>query len=112
MVWYGMDEKLVVVVCLTQNNVVAFRLVVECPPNTSRDGVTAHSLCNSYHRYFVSLLVDYLQFAHSGCPSSVILFCSICLPLQVVPAVKPKVAISDNLGFGGHNAALSFKVWR
>lgn len=29
---------------------------------------------------------------------------------QVVPAVKPKVAISDNLGFGGHNAALTFKV--
>ena len=30
--------------------------------------------------------------------------------LQVVPDVKPKVAISDNLGFGGHNAALSFKL--
>eukprot|EP00752_Nemacystus_decipiens_P003058 g2835.t1 len=34
-----------------------------------------------------------------------------CPGEKVVPAVKPKVAISDNLGFGGHNAALSFKAY-
>ncbi|CAM9548197.1 unnamed protein product, partial [Choristocarpus tenellus] len=32
-----------------------------------------------------------------------------CPGKKVVPAEKPKVAISDNLGFGGHNAALTFK---
>jgi len=26
-------------------------------------------------------------------------------------AAKPKAAISDNLGFGGHNAALVFKAY-
>ncbi|CAM9549654.1 unnamed protein product [Ectocarpus sp. 8 AP-2014] len=34
-----------------------------------------------------------------------------CPGEKVVPAVKPKVAISDNLGFGGHNAALAFKAY-
>lgn len=34
-----------------------------------------------------------------------------CPAQKVVPAVKPRVAISDNLGFGGHNSALSFKAY-
>lgn len=48
------------------------------------------------HAGFVSWLAPY------DCPRS--------FDPKVVPEVKPKVAISDNLGFGGHNAALSFKV--
>lgn len=37
---------------------------------------------------------------------------SVLSSWQVVPAMKPKFAICDNSGFGGHNAALTFKVWR
>eukprot|EP00965_Chrysotila_dentata_P184138 6079970-Pleurochrysis_carterae.AAC.1 len=33
------------------------------------------------------------------------------VPNQAIKIEKPRAAISDNLGFGGHNAALVFKAW-
>lgn len=38
---------------------------------------------------------------------------AVCRPLflrQIIPAVKPKVAINSSLGFVGQNGALAFKV--
>lgn len=34
-----------------------------------------------------------------------------CVPNVAKKVLKPRAAISDNLGFGGHNAALVFKAY-